>query len=271
MKIAAFYENVAEGARASGVSLEKALSGLQEEGLSLLCLTPESWEKDAGLLGPVLEKTGIGIEGLHAVCDFAREPGTERYKAVIDLALSLGAGNVLLIPGFLTTGNTEEALRRMTGGMRRAARYGAEKGMPVLMEDYDGMLAPFNSIAGLAYFLDAIPELGCAFDTGNFCMYREDELCAFERFAGRIVTVHLKDRSDLPFFPGDSFKVCADLEKIWPAPVGSGSIRIAEILRELQMRAYPGNVIVEHYDVDPERMLSAIRTSVAWVRDFLAE
>ena len=270
MKIAAFYENIAEGVRASGVSLEKTLSGLREEGLSLLCLTPESWEKDAGLLGPVLEKTGIGIEGLHAVCDFARDPGTERYRKIIDLALSLGAGNVLLIPGFLTTGNTEEAVRRMTEGMRRAARYGAEKGMPVLMEDYDGMLAPFNSVAGLAYFLDAVPELGCAFDTGNFCMYREDELVAFERFADRIVTMHLKDRADAPFFPGDGYKVCADLSKIYPAPAGSGRIRMAEILRRLRERGYPGNVIVEHYDTDPERMLEAVRTSVAWVKGFLS-
>ena len=268
MKIAAFYENIAEGARASGVPLEEALARLKDAGLSLLCLTPESWERDGKVLGPVLARTGIGIDGLHAVCDFAREPGTERYREILGLASSLGAGNVLLIPGFLTTGDTGKAVLDMREGMRRAAPFGAEHGMPVLMEDYDGLLAPYNSIAGLAWFLDAVPELGCAFDTGNFCMYHEDELRAFRRFRDRIVTVHLKDRSPVRVFPGDSPKICADRKEIYPSVVGQGTIRIREILEGLREQGYGGNVIVEHYDTDPLRMLGAIEASVRTVRAF---
>ena len=271
MRIAAFYENLAEGCAASGVSPEKALKDLQKDGLSLLYLSPESWEKDGERLRPLLEETGIGIEGLHAVCDFTKDPDSSRYREVIDLAASLHAGNVLLIPGFLTSGNTLGAIRAMTEGMRRAARFGEEKGIPVLMEDYDGLLAPFNSIAGLGYFLREIPSLGCAFDTGNFCMFHEDELLAFGEFADRIRTVHLKDRSRTPFFPGDGFKVASDLEKVYPAPVGYGYIRIAEILDRLRKRGYPGNVIVEHYDVDPREMLGAISLSVRWVSSRLGE
>jgi sugar phosphate isomerase/epimerase len=64
----------------------------------------------------------------------------------------------------------------------------------VSMEDFDGLEAPYCTIAGLNDFLTDVPGLACSFDTGNFIMYQENELEAFQLFRDKICTVHLKDR-----------------------------------------------------------------------------
>lgn len=46
----------------------------------------------------------------------------------------------------------------------------------VSMEDFDGLEAPYCTIAGLNDFLTDVPGLACSFDTGNFIMYQENEL-----------------------------------------------------------------------------------------------
>lgn len=139
----------------------------------------------------------------------------------------------------------------------------------VLAEDFDGLLAPYNCIAGLQFFLDHAEGLGCAFDTGNFAPFHEDELEAFDLFADKIRTVHLKDRSPTARHEGDMPFVCADGRPVYVCPVGSGRIRIAEILERLKRHRYPGNVIVELFACDPRHVLKDIAASVRWVKERL--
>ena len=109
--------------------------------------------------------------------------------------------------------------------------------------------------------------LGCAFDTGNFAAFNEDELEAFELFADRIRTVHMKDRSRTRRHPGDTPFVCADGKPVYACTTGSGYIRIAEILKRLKERNYGGNVIVELYACDPRFVLEDAAASVRWVKE----
>ncbi len=270
MKIAAFYENMVEGARHDGLSAASVLTRLRERGLELLYLSGDSWMRDRAELAPVLRDLGLDIEGMHCRVDFPADPQTQEYRRLIDMALEAGAGNILLVPGFLTGGNTARDIETIRQGMQKAAAYGKEVGIPVLMEDYDGLLAPYNSIAGLKYFLDAIPELGCAFDTGNFTIFHEDELQAFELFADRIQTVHLKDRTREPRHPGDRPLMCADHENTYVCAVGSGQMRIREILRGLKTRGYTGNVIAELYSVDPAFVLKDMEASIRFLQEELS-
>ena len=69
MKIAAFYENIADGARAKGIPVEQAVRDLMEEGLELLYIGSFSLERDRAEVLDVLAKTGIGVEGIHAWTD----------------------------------------------------------------------------------------------------------------------------------------------------------------------------------------------------------
>ena len=266
MKIAVFYENIYDGVRAAGAELEKTLADFRAEGMELLYLSPESWVRDRETLAPMLKKLDIGIEGMHGWCDFPGDPETLRYREMIDLAVEAGAGNLLIVPGMLHTDDTAGAVDAIVQGMRKAVLYGREKGLPVLMEDFDGLLSPYNSIFGLRYFMEAVDGLGCAFDTGNFVIFHEDELKAFDLFADRIVTVHLKDRSPGPAHPNGYANLCADQKPAWACAIGSGSIRIGEILKRLQRRNYAGNVIVELYGDDPRYTLEDVFRSLRWLR-----
>lgn len=103
----------------------------------------------------------------------------------------------MLLPGIIQIGSGEKdkKLARMVEGLRRAVKYEKEKGIDVALEDFDGIEAPYCTIAGMEYFMNEVPGLKCAFDTGNFVMYEEDEIEAFEKLKDRICTLHLKDRS----------------------------------------------------------------------------
>ncbi|MBR4359830.1 MAG: sugar phosphate isomerase/epimerase [Clostridia bacterium] len=268
MKIAVFYENIAAGARAEGRPMEDTLARLKDAGMDLIYLSTDSWEQDRRELRGILNRLNLGIEGMHTRIDFPQDPDTALYRGRIDMAADSGAGNLLIVPGMLSTGHTVRDLNAIVQGMRRAVAYGQKKGLPILMEDYDGLLAPYNCMAGLQYFLNAVPGLGCAFDTGNFVMFHEDELAAFDLFAPLIQTLHLKDRTAQPRHPGDDALTCADGQRVYCCAVGSGSIRMAEILRRLKARQYQGNVIVELYCCDPAFVLKDICSSIAWLRAF---
>lgn len=266
VKIAAFYENIHDGARAEGQSVEEALASLRAEGMERLYLSADSWKRDGKELAGILRRQGIGLEGMHCFCDFPARPDTGEYRELIDLAADLGAGHLLFIPGMLSTGNTLKDFQHMLEGMRRAVEYGQSRNMPILMEDYDGLLAPYNCVAGLQAFMRQAEGLECAFDTGNFVMFREDELEAFDLFAPRIRTVHLKDRCLSPRHPGDVPLRRADGTEVYCCAVGSGEIRIAGILDRLREMRYPGSVIAELYCVDPDWILEDLRRSIRWLR-----
>ena len=266
MKIAAFYENIVDGIRATGKDLASVLAELREAGMELLVLSPESWKRDRKNLGPLLEKLGIGIEGMHVFVDFPHDPETEVYREMVDLCVEAGGGSLLIVPGMLGS-HTCRDLDAMVAGMRKAVAYGGCCGLPVLMEDYDGHFAPYNSMAGLRYFLEQIPELGFAFDTGNFVTFMEDELEALELFRDRIVTVHLKDRIRERQHGGDAAYICADGSEIFTCRTGAGQIRIRETLCRLRDKGVNGTV--ELYGVDAACLLQDLLASVRWVREQL--
>lgn len=269
MNISVFYENLYEGALVSGLPVEEILLQLRNAGMDSIYLTADSWKRDREWLRESLKKLNLRVGGMHAFCDFPSDPETLRYREITDLAVESGADNLLLIPGMLTTGNTIRDLGCMLEGMKRTAEYGRSVGMPVLMEDFDGLQSPYNCIAGLKYFLDSVEGLGCAFDTGNFVAFHEDELAAFEVFADRIQAVHLKDRSLAPQHKGNTPFVCADGKKAYACSVGSGYIRIPEILQKLRTGNYRGNLIVELYACDPRFFMEDALDSLQWLREQL--
>ena len=266
MKIAVFYENIYDGVRAAGQDMEATLARLRAAGMEMLYISADSWKRDRKDLKGWMERLDLKMEGMHAFCDFPNHPDTGVFRELLDLAKESGAGNFLIVPGFLSTGNSVRDLNSMVQGVRKTVEYGNALGMPVLMEDFDGLKAPYNCMAGLLYFLDAVPGLGCAFDTGNFVIFREDELSAFELFADRIKTVHLKDRTARKRHEQDAPLLCADQQPVFVCPTGSGDIRIGEILNRLKKRGYGGNVIAELYCCDPREVLSDIERSVRWLR-----
>ena len=249
MKIAVFYENIKDGVQAKGITMREALTNLKSVGMDLLYISGGSIRAEWNTLKPLLDELNIGIEGVYDFCDFTHHmpedfPPAATVAEVIDEALMVGANNVLIVPGMVSD----------------------EKGMKVSMEDFDGKEAPYCTIAGLKEFMDKIPGLYCSFDTGNFVMYHENEYDALKVFEERLCTIHLKDRSNTSVYPNDKYKVCADGQKIYPSPVGYGTMQIKKILDDVISHGYTGNVIVELFDCDFEHVLEAAEKSVAWIK-----
>ncbi len=269
MKLAAFYENIKTGAEASGVSVEAALAQLKEAGLENLYARSETIRTDMEWLLPLLDKYELGFEGLYEFCDFAHNTDDETGRKCIELAAQVHAGNVLLLPGVFFPGEQDrkdELNENMRKGLEQAVVFAEGTGVKVTLEDFDGMIAPYNCISGMKWFMDNTEGLLCSFDTGNFVMYQEDPLEAFEALKDFIVTVHVKDRSRSPIHPGDAKKECADGTIVYPCPVGRGYIPLEEITRRLKDRGYDGGLIAELYDCDPEFMLEEIGNSLRYLK-----
>lgn len=272
MKIAAFFENIAEGAMHSGISLEQALHQLHELGMDAVYISYEALSRYRERLLELFADIGLEVEGLHGHFDLGADPEDARCLDMIRLAKESGARNVLIVPGMILPEQAErreELLGNMVAGLRRAVALGAQLGIDVSMEDFDGPDAPYNCLAGLQWFLDQVPGLKCSFDTGNFVMLQEDEVAAFHHLRGDICTMHIKDRVKAPIHPEDNGKYCADGTAVYAAPVGSGYIRIGQILNVLRQDGYDGNIIAELFEYSD--MMEGLRQSVSWLRKWLEE
>lgn len=272
MKIAAFYENILEGAHKSGVTDREALITLHGQGMQAIYISYDSLRSDKERLLSLFQEIGLEVEGLHGFFDLGADPENDGCLDMIRLAKEAGARNVLIVPGMITSADKnqrEQKLQNMQEALMRAVAYGEQDGITVSVEDFDGLDAPYNSVEGLQWFLEHVPGLKCTFDTGNFIMFHEDEVAAFHLFWDRICALHIKDRSATPISNADRPKQCADGSFVYPAPVGSGYIKIREILSSLVQDGYPGNVIAELYDYDD--MLNGVIQSVSWLNSTLQE
>lgn len=276
MHIAAFLENILQGARAQDIPLRDALKMMQDAGMEKIYVGTMSINGFMGMPGlgegvfDTFEELGIGVEGLHGFFDFGHHPEDESYRDFIDLAARHGAPNVLIVPGMIPEEDAhrrDEMLANMKSVLIKAVAYGREKGVIVSMEDFDGLTAPFCTIDGLDWFMQEVEGLQCSFDTGNFVMYREDELEAFERFRSKICTMHLKDRGTTRIYEGDSAVTLADGSQLYPIPVGYGIIRVREIIDGLKAQGYDGGLIAEIFGCDGAHMLPSIAKSIRWIRD----
>ena len=256
--IAAFYENIVSGAEASGISVTNAVPNLMDHGLEALYILDDSLKYRSDEVHTVLKATGIAVAGLHAWIDFSSDPSNQSFRFLIDEAVRLKTDNVLIVPGMGSAKN-------IVHGMLNAVHYGDTMNIRVCMEPLDRLDAPYCTLEGLEYFLLNIPGLYCCFDTGNLVLHAEDEVDAFRQLSDKVCAMHLKDRSKQPGFPDTIVKICANGDIVYPAPVGSGFIRIGEILD----MAEDMPLIVELYDYSLEHMLDGLRESLDWVSNRL--
>lgn len=236
--------------------MAEAVKSLCESGLKGLYVSYESTVQFSDELDEVLRETGIGITGLHSWIDFSRNENG--YKDLVEQAVRLGTDHVLIVP--VCSG---QDIENLIEGMIDAVEYGAARGVQVYMEDLDQADSPYNNLAGLKLFLERIPGLLCCFDTGNLIMHQEDEVDGFRQLQNRIRALHLKDRAIRPQNPDDIGKQILNGSCRYPAPVGSGYIRIREILE----MAVGLPMIVELYDYSPSHMLDGIRSSIESVQE----
>lgn len=136
----------------------------------------------------------------------------------MDLAAAVGAGKVLIVPGFLAESEaralwdcrrngggtlerqmqSSEAICRVRDALRELVGYGEKKHVLITLEDFDGVTSPCSGMLFLKWFMEQAPGLGHTFDMGNYAYSDEDAVAAYEMLKPYIVHVHCKDRGVEP-------------------------------------------------------------------------
>lgn len=281
MKISVFYDHILQGAEQSGKSVPELLHMSRQAGidgveisLDTLCENPD--------IPDMLKAAGLEVSCIYAFYDMGNRDEGEREKLHIDMAESVGAGRILVVPGFLTSGESEElqdccesyertadfmkhnaSVRKMAAGLCSIIMLANGKGIKVTVEDFDGRTSPLSRMNGVLWFLKNVPGLYFTLDMGNFAYSNEDVIKAYELLGDYVAHVHCKDRGE------ESDASGGNNQGLRSVAVGEGYLPIAEIVKKLQRTGYDGYLAIEHFDAPAQE--DCIRRSALFLRSLLKE
>lgn len=271
MQISVFYSHILSACEQTGLNVSEVLQRVREFGIEAVELDLEQVTPSKEEMKNQLEQAGISVASMYAIFDFGNGIHVDSGFRFIDTASYLGAAKVLVIPGFIeeSAGIQEraDALRRMAAALKEMCDYAERKQIIVTLEDFDDITAPFSTSEELLWFLKQVPKLRCTFDTGNFIYRGEDELEAYEKLKDYIVHVHCKDRS-LDEDNGGTPKITTNGTRLFPSPVGYGTISIPLILDRLIASGYDNTLAIEHFDAVDQMLY--MEQSAKWIAAALA-
>lgn len=264
MKLSVFHHHLTEAAAQTGLPVVEVAKTVRALGVTAVDCSLEQ-TTESGFDSTLLE-ADLGVASIYSFFDFGTAPEPDQSERLIERATSLGSKLVLAIPGFIPpdAAQVERQVARsnMAAGLRALCDRAEQNNIRVCLEDFDDERAPFSTVEGLLWFLDQVPSLRCTFDTGNFAYSEEDELLAFHELSSKIVHVHCKDRT-LRATANETPKCSLSGRPLYSSPVGSGFIKMAEIVDALQAASYNGYYAIEHFGAPDQ--LSYIRSSVEWL------
>ena len=124
--------------------------------------------------------------------------GAADCKRCLDQAVKYGVPRVMVVPSHFTKGGNEaEEFAKDLSSMKMFVSEAKKRGITITVEDFGGPMNPGSHIKYLKRFLDEIPELKFALDSGNlyYAGRGEDILEMMEYAKDRIGHVHLKDQT----------------------------------------------------------------------------
>ena len=227
-----------------------------------------------------LKELGVGaVEAFPGQALAARFPGAKFDEAMTDehvayVKEALKANGVTLYGyGVCDIGTTEASMRRMFDfarkmGIRILVCEPADDDFTLLeklVKEYDVKIAIHNHPAPSKYNLPETvfshvegkdPRIGSCADSGHWMRGLTDPREAFRLLAGRILDVHLKDRSGYGTVKG-----------VDDVPWGSGQGHIRDLLAELTLQDYDGYLTMEYEnEAEVGDPVPAFRKSIAYVR-----
>ena len=269
MKLAVFYHHIVEAAAQKACEVKEILQKLRAFGITAVevdladILAAEAAGK---VFDAELREASIGISSIYGFYEFGKKIDEAAWKRHVELAKQLGSERIMIIPGFYSS--TEETIQakereQMLAAMTQLCRYAASHGIVPTIEDFDDCMSPIATAEQMCWFLERIPELKVAFDTGNFMYSEEEELAAFEQLKTKIVHVHCKDRALVQAVPGEEEKQTIAGRCMYPAAVGSGVIAMEQIVKQLKQSGYEGFYTIEHFGAADQ--LEYMRASAEWL------
>lgn len=213
MQISVFYDHITQAGQQTGRSLSALLQECKACGIDGLEINYTQLKKGGLRLRCAFRKAGLAISCIYEFYDFTHNGDLSRAKKHVDLAAKVGAGKVLIVPGFLEEQEAAElnacsqeqtevnrfmeshaSTCRLRDTLRELVSYGQERGVRITLEDFDGSASPCAGRFSLKWLMEQVPELGYTLDMGNFAYSDEDVTEAYELLKAYIVHVHCKDR-----------------------------------------------------------------------------
>ena len=188
-----FAEDVFAAARSSGHTVAETVSKLKAVGITGIDADYSQTKKDELLAAGMEPASFYGFE------KFLSEDGGRKQSAeFLSVAAKHGAKRIMIVPDNFTDGGDQEAeFAKFLVGVRRLAVKAKAQGIAATVEDFGGNKNPCSYAKYLKRFLDEIPELGYALDSGNLYYAGRGE-CILDMMnyaKGRIRHVHLKDQT----------------------------------------------------------------------------
>lgn len=269
MKFSVFYEHIAEAAVQEQRSVESICQEISALNIKGVEIENTRLIKEKEEILNALKSAGMEISCMYGFFDFAHTSDLNDGMKMVDLAEECYIKKVMLIPGFLEDDEFEpsiykEKVDKMIHVLKQVCEYAKKKDIMVVLEDFDDKKAPFATSKQMNYFYENIPDLYCAFDTGNFLYSEEDALEVLPLFLGRIGHVHCKDRS-LAAKEGETPKATIKGRDMYSSPVGSGCIPMKEILSKIIETGYDDYVAIEHFG--SMNQLQDMKISIKWLME----
>lgn len=251
MKISVFYEHIAEASIQENKSVEKICETVSSYGIEGVEIENTRLIQDKDTVLNALSKANLSISCMYGFFDFAHTGSIQDGIDMVNMADELKIKKIMLIPGFLKKYEFlpfiyKKKVDKMVNILKNVCDYAKKKNIMVVLEDFDGKEAPFATSKQLLYFLKHIPDLYCAFDTGNFLYSEEDSYDVLPLFINRIGHVHCKDRS-FTKKDGEIPKTTIKGRDMYSCAVGSGCIKIKEIVEKILETAYDDYFAIEHF------------------------
>ena len=187
---------------------------------------------------------------------FSEEHSANDVKKCFDSAKKFGVPRIMLVPVNFTKGGDEAAeFERILAWTKKFVADAKALGITVTVEDFGGTSNPCSHAKYLKRFLDEIPDVGFAYDSGNlYYAGRGENILDFLEIAkGRIAHVHLKDQT------------AEDNRKY--ATLGLGAVPNEKSVKALAKANYAGwytleNPVGDTY-VDTVRQIAVLKTWIS--------
>ncbi len=270
MKLSVFFDHVLQAKEQTGKELKMLLQEIRQAGIEAVEIRLAYLQEHTEII-TLLKQADLNVSCIYEFYEMEHVDESEKARRHIETAVTVGAGRVLVVPGFLHGFESKimqhkmsnetaiekymhknRKIQRMKEGLAYIARLGQEKGVVVTVEDFDDKNSPLSGMYGIHWFLKQVPQLRYTLDTGNYLFYEENLLEAFELLKGRIAHVHCKDRQK-----GTNISVT----------VGTGYIPFAEVLKKLKEQNYEGYLAIEHFDVDDQE--GCMRRSAEYLQKYM--
>ena len=191
--ISVFAHFIRNTAKQQGISLTEAADKLYGLGVRGFDIGPD--DKDLPELAASKLKP-INFYFLPKM--YGEDNGAADCKRCLDQAVKYGVPRVMVVPSHFTVGGNEaEEFEKTLSSMKMFVREAKKRGITITVEDFGGIRNPGSHMKYLKRYLDEIPDLKFALDTGNlyYAGRGEDILDMMEYAKGRIAHVHLKDQT----------------------------------------------------------------------------